>query len=176
MVPPRQQGQPRSAAPVARRAHAARGGGHHHAGVPQNGEDGWRGLLGGLSAQPGRRARRHHGDGAAVRAQPGERRPRRMAGAGHAQGQAASAFEKPAAAPAQPLRAAARKRPAPGRAVQHAGKVWSGQPHRRAAQAGARRDLTGCEARGLQARHAERASVHELPHHRRKRSPDGPGP
>jgi ATP-dependent helicase HrpA len=44
----------------------------------------------------------------AVRAQPGERRALRMAGARHAQGQDPGPAQEPAAAPAQPLCAAAR--------------------------------------------------------------------
>jgi ATP-dependent helicase HrpA len=50
------------------------------------------------------------------------------------------------------------------------------QPDRRAAQAGARRDLAGCEARRLQARHAQPAPVHELPRGGRAWPPAGPRP
>jgi ATP-dependent helicase HrpA len=78
--------------------------------------------------EPGDAKRRHDRDGAALRAQPGERGALRMAGARHAQGQDPGAAQKPAPAPAQPLCAAARVGHAPGRAVHRARALWHGQP------------------------------------------------
>ena len=65
--------------------------------------------------EPGDAARRPDRDGAAVRAEPGERGARRVAGARHAQGQGAGAAQEPAATAALALRAAARVGGAAGR-------------------------------------------------------------
>ena len=104
------RGQPRrsgAAEAHARRADAARGRRHHHRRVPEDDPPGRRGLRGHLPARAGRPARRPHRDGAAVRAEPGERGARRVAGAGHAQGQGAGAAQEPAAAAALAVRAPA---------------------------------------------------------------------
>ena len=128
MVARGQPRQPQPAAPHARGADAARSRRHHHQRVSQGGAAGRRGLRRELPAPARRRARRPDGERAAVRAQPGERGARRMAGARHAQGQAAGAFEEPAAEAAQPLRAAARERGAAGRRTLGARGLRSRQP------------------------------------------------
>ena len=60
-----------------------------------------------LSLRAGQRARWRDAGGAAVRAEPGAARARRMAGAGHAEGEGAPAAQIAAAEAAPPLRAAA---------------------------------------------------------------------
>jgi ATP-dependent helicase HrpA len=98
------------AAAVTRRADAARGRGHHHRVVPAHGAPGRHRLRGSLPARAGRRQGRPDGDGADLRAEPGQRRALRMAGARHAEGQGAGAGEEPAPAPALAPAAAARVR------------------------------------------------------------------
>ena len=148
------------------------------AGLPQNHPIGRRGLPGHYLHEPGD-AR----DGVTVTvplvcAQPGERRALRMAGARHAQRQDPGAAQKPAAAPAQPLCAAARIGHPPGRRAVCA---------RPTASFGTSASLTdvllkkardetsaGHQAHRFQTRDAQPAPVHEPVRGGRARPPVGP--
>jgi ATP-dependent helicase HrpA len=124
LVPRGVQAAARSAQAHAGRADAPRGGGHHHQRFPQGPSAGRRGLRRQLPARARRPARRPDGDSAAVRAQPGQRRAGRMAGAGHAQGQDPGPAQEPAAAAALALCAAAGVGGPAGRSAGVARSVW----------------------------------------------------
>ncbi len=102
------QGQPEAAVPEPRRPDAPRGGRHHHRPVPQDAADRRHRHGPHVSLRARQPARRRDADGATLRAEPGARAARRMAGARHAQGEGAPAAQEPAAEAASPLRAAAR--------------------------------------------------------------------
>jgi hypothetical protein len=148
--------------------------GHHHGGLPAHRAPGRHRLRGQLPARAGRRQGRPDGDGAAVRAEPGQRRALRMAGARHAQGQDPGAAQEPAAKAPQPLRAAARQRGPAGRGAHRAHRLRPRRPAGGAAQTRARRDQPGRQTHRFQARHGQCAPVHELPGGGRTRPPAGP--
>ena len=131
---------------------------------------------GGLPARTGRPAGRPDRHGSAVRAEPGERGARGVAGARHAQGQGAGPAQEPAAKAAFALRAPARVGDAAGGPAHAAAGVGERVAHRCRAQARARGDQPGRQARRLQAGHAARAPVHELAGGGRARPAIGHGP
>ena len=96
------------AADDARRPDAPRGVQRYRPGLSAQPAPGRGRLPHQLPARTGRCARRRYRRAAAVRAEPGQRRPVRMAGARHAEGKNPGAAEKPAAAPALAFCAAAR--------------------------------------------------------------------
>jgi ATP-dependent helicase HrpA len=108
--------------------------------------------------------------------EPGDRGALRVAGARHAQRQDPGPAQKPAAKIARPLCAPARKRHPPGRRAVGARDFWQRFSDGRAAEKSAPRNQPRHQAQRLQARHAQRAPVHEPARGRRTRPPARHGP
>ena len=100
--------EPEAAVPEPRRADAPRGGRRDDRPVPENDVRDRPGNGADLPLRAGQRARWRDLERAAVCLEPVAARALRMAGAGHAEGESASAAQIPAAKAAPPLRAAAR--------------------------------------------------------------------
>ena len=162
-----------AAAPDARRADAPRGRRHHHA-TPSRKTV----RLGGVDCaatylhEPGDARDGADGDGAAVRAEPGQRGALRVAGARHAEGQGAGAAEEPAAEAALAASCRCRNRAARLAEALAAPEVFGHGSLTDALLKLVRdADQPGRQARRLQAGHAAAAPVHEPARGRRARPP-----